>query len=81
MLEGLVDEQSTIAQIERQLRGEDDRRRVRGEGGTFEVQDEKYPWRFRETMTIVTADPRAREAASRASTTPLTRVPQRGTQQ
>jgi hypothetical protein len=81
VLEGLVDEQSTIAQIERQLRGEDDRRRVRGEGGTFEFQDEKYPWRFRETMTIVTADPKAREAASRAPNMPLTRVPQRGTQQ
>ncbi len=60
VLEGLVDEQSTIAQIEQQLRGEDDRRRIRGEGGTFEQQDEKYPWRFRETVTILTTDPKQR---------------------
>ena len=55
VLEGVVDVADTIALIEQNLSSE--RRRVRGEGGTYELRDEKYPWRFRETITILTADP------------------------
>ena len=50
ILEGVVDNQSSISSIERKLQEEG--YRVRGEGGVNEQQDEEYPWRFRETITV-----------------------------
>jgi hypothetical protein len=65
ILEGLVDEQSTIGEIDQALRGES--RRVRGSGGEFEGRDEAYPWRFKETVTIETAPKAANVVAPPAS--------------
>ena len=67
-LEGVVDQQGTIYQLERDLR--DDTHRVIGDGGLFEGQVPDYPWRFKETVVIETgdanADPRSRSAMNRS---------------
>jgi Tfp pilus assembly PilM family ATPase len=52
ILEGLVDKQQTIGQIDGGLRSQ--QRRVRTEGGVFENRDSDYPWRFKQTITIQT---------------------------
>ncbi len=62
ILEGIVDNQSTISEIEQALRSQE--RRVRGSGAEFDEGIEGYPWRFKETVTIETA-PRPSPTAAR----------------
>lgn len=54
VLEGVVDEHGTIAQLEGSLRS--DKRSVRGQGGDFENRLEEFPWQFKETVTINTGN-------------------------
>ena len=71
VLEGIVDNQQTISAVERNLR--DERHRVRGEGGLFEEQDDKYPWRFKETITVETSPTKSKKNPTtnqRPTTTP-----------
>ncbi len=58
-LEGVVDQQGTIYQLERDLR--DDTHRVIGDGSLFESQVPDYPWRFKETVIIETGDPKTKQ--------------------
>ena len=62
VLEGIVDNQQTISTVERNLR--DERHRVRGEGGLFEEQDDKYPWRFKETIVVETTPMKTKKTAT-----------------
>ncbi len=55
ILEGVVDQQQTIGNIDRGLRSE--QRRVRTEGGDFEDREPGYPWRFKQTITVQTSPP------------------------
>jgi Tfp pilus assembly PilM family ATPase len=52
ILEGVVDEQKTIGEIDRGLRSE--QRRVQTEEGVSEDREPGYPWRFKQTITLQT---------------------------
>ena len=60
-LEGVVDQQQTISELERALR--DETHRVQGEGGRKEQRVKDYPWRFKETVVIQTGDPNDKSRA------------------
>ena len=60
VLEGIVDDQGTIAALDAALRRND--REVVGFGGEFEDRDKELPWRFKQTLTLKT------EAGKKAAT-------------
>lgn len=55
VLDGLVDSQNTIADLENAIR--DDVHRVIGSGGQYDDADADYPWRFKERILLNVLDP------------------------